>query len=170
MEAPVNPATFVDPVIVFGTGVIVPGRRFDQRDLVGRVAVDLVRAYMDEHGFRRMLPGRLQQVYGPHSVHIEIYERDSGGFVVRRLSRAMYDQIKTMVFEEPENRIPVADINVVMRELLRDRLQPFAVPGRVTLWPEEFLPQVVVNTKDRVTLPVIVFNCSRANQPAASCY
>ena len=66
---------------------LVAGLLLDQRQAVGRVAVDLVGRAEDERRLGRVLAGVLQHVEGADGVDVEVGERLLGGPVVRGLAR-----------------------------------------------------------------------------------
>ena len=100
------------PFAYVRVGVVPAGLELDQRDLVGRVAVDLVRRHEGERALRAVLPGRLEQVQGPERVHLEVVERAGCGEVVRGLRRAVDDEIHPVLGEEPFDRRAVADVEI----------------------------------------------------------
>ncbi len=96
MQRPVDPARFGDAVIIFRPRIVVPGLEFLDRNLVGRVAVHLIRAEKNKDRIRAMLPRHLQQVDGAQCVDFEIQQGNFSRFVVGRLRRAMHNQVEAL--------------------------------------------------------------------------
>ena len=89
----IDAARFVDPVPI-GRVRIVPTRlQLDKRDLVRRIAVDLVRREEDERALRGARACSLEQVQRPRGIDLEVVEGPLGGEVVRRLARRVDDQV-----------------------------------------------------------------------------
>ncbi len=56
----IDPHLLADPVTVFGPRVIPTSMEFLERELVGRIAVDLVGRHEHEHGVGAVLPRRFE--------------------------------------------------------------------------------------------------------------
>ena len=80
-----------DAVGVGRVGVVPAGRQLLQRDPVGRVAVDLVRAHVDEGRLRAGLARGLEQVQRADRVGVEVVEGNRRRAVVARLGRGVDD-------------------------------------------------------------------------------
>ena len=131
---------------------IVPTRfQLDERYLVGRIAVDLVRAHVDEHCLTGVSPGALEQIDRPDRVHVEVVERNVARLVVGRLRCAVNDQFGRCLPEIASDGLPIANVDAVRREVPRFPHQPLQVPRRIALRPEELAPHVVVNAVDNMT-------------------
>jgi hypothetical protein len=79
-----------------------------------------------------------------------------------RLGGAMNDKIERMRVEKSFKRDPVTDVQVMMREVLRDEAQPLEIPGGVALVAEEHGAHIVVDAVDLVPLPVKMLHGFRA--------
>src|SRR4051812_10418019 len=100
MQSAVNSAGFINSIVVFGPRIIVTRGQFFHRDLIGRVAVNLVCAQENENGFRTMLASSFQQIKRAEGIDLEVQQRNVTGLVVGRLGRAMNDQIERVGLEQ----------------------------------------------------------------------
>src|SRR5262249_44410263 len=146
VEALVDPTRLVDPVAIFAPRVVPPGRRLDQRTLVRSIAIDLVRAHENEDALRRVEAAGLQQVHGSNRVDVEIVERPACGEVVRRLSRAMNDEVRASLPDERDHAGAVS--NVVRPMSIGWTLlgQPPEDKRGVALHAEELATHIVVDS------------------------
>ena len=143
--AGVNAERFRNAVGVCGVGVVPAGIQFDERDLVGRVAVHLVRAHVHERRFRNGPTRRFEEVERADGVGIKVVEGDGGSAVVRRLRGGMHDGIGLDVGHEPQDAIAVAQVEFVVREGPQRGGESFLIPAGVAGGAEEHGPLVVVD-------------------------
>jgi hypothetical protein len=99
----------------------------DERELVGGVAVDLVRREEDERRLEAAPAGGLQEIERADGVHVEVVEEELRGQIVRRLRGAVDDQCGADAVGELEHRRPVANVEVVVLESPRLAAQPLEV-------------------------------------------
>ena len=111
------------------------------------------------------LPNRLQEVERAHGVDVEVVERPARREVVRRLSRAVNDEIGARVLDQRRHSGSIADVDVVVLEARRDLLQATEVRGRVSVRPEELPAHVVVDAVHAPALAVEGPNQLGADQP-----
>src|SRR5260370_9573738 len=116
-----------------------------------------------------MLSRRLQEVYGPERVHLEIQQGNLPRFIMGRLCRAVDYQVKPMRSKQFFNGRPVANIQRRMCESLGYTLEPLQIPERVARLAEENPPHVVVHADNFMPLPVEMLHIFRTDQPAAAC-
>ena len=169
MQRAVDPAGFLHALVIFRARIVIASRKFLQRNLVGRVAINFVRAQKNEYGFGTMLPRGLQQIHGAQSVHLEIEQGNLPRFIVRRLRRAVHDQIETPRAKQLFHGRAVANVQRCVRKALRNALQPLQIPQRVARGPKKHAPHVVIYARDFVPLPVEILDRFGSDQPAAAC-
>jgi hypothetical protein len=58
--------------------------------------------------------------------------------------------VPTALFEQVDEPLPVANVNILMGETLAPLEQPVQIPPRVSCWAEEFSPQIVIDAKHAV--------------------
>ena len=110
------------PSRVFRPRVFPARLELDQRELVRRVAIDLVRAHEDERRLGAAAPGRLEQVQRADRVDVEVVERPILGQVVGRLGGAVDDQIRPQVLPTSvDDARTIADVGVMVMEARRAR-------------------------------------------------
>ena len=141
-----------DAVLVGRVGVIPARGEFLQRDAVGGVAVNLVRAHVHERRLRRGLAGGLEHIQRADRVGVEVIERDRGGAVVARLGGGVDDDGRLDLLDEGEDAGAIADIELVVDEALQFLGEAVLVPTRVTLRTEKHGALVVVHAMDGVAL------------------
>src|SRR5882724_6975093 len=166
MQRSVDPASLVDPRVIFRSCVVPARGQFAQRNLIRRIAVNLVRADEGENRLRGMLPRSLQQIHCPQSIHFEIHNRYLPRLVMRRLRRAMRDQIKPLPPKKSLQPRTVPNVNIRVSKTLGRGLQPPKIPQRVSRRPKKHPPHIIVDAKNTATLPVKMLDRLRANQPA----
>ncbi len=115
-----------------------------------------------------MLPGHLQQIDRAQGVDFEIQERNFPRFVVRRLCRAMHNQVESLRAEEFFDGRAIANINGSVREPLGGVLQPLQVPERVARGAKKHSPHIVVYAEDFVPLAVEMLDRLGADESAAA--
>jgi hypothetical protein len=71
----VDPAGLVDPILLRRVRVVPAGLELDERQLVWRVAVDLVRREETERGLRARAASRFEQVQRADGIDVEVVER-----------------------------------------------------------------------------------------------
>ena len=82
MQRLIDPAGFPDTLKVLGPRVIVPLLQLFQRDLIGRISINLVGAKKNEHRVGRMLARGFEKVHCPKRIHFEIKKRNLPRFIV----------------------------------------------------------------------------------------
>ena len=126
---------------------VVPARlEFHERQLVGRVAVHLVGAEVDERRLDAVHARRLQQVKRPHRIGVEVVERDARGAVVARLRRRVHDGVRLQLAQQRVNPRAVADVEFVMLEILPGAGEPLLHPSRVAAGSEEDRALIAVHS------------------------
>jgi len=101
-------------------------------------------------------------------IHLKIKQRNFSRFIMRRLRRTMYDQIKAVRSKEFFDSRSVADIQLGRSESLGHALQPLQIPERVTRGTKESSAHVVVYADNFMPLPVEMLDRLPANQSAAA--
>ena len=128
--------------------------QLDERKTVRRVSVDLVRAREDEHGFRAIRAGRLEEVERSQRVHLKIGVRVAGGPVVRRLCSRMHDDLHvgSQPSEQCLDGARVANVEILVPIPLQSPLKrrPRGRGGRVR--PEEHAPSCRCRSRRRRSL------------------
>src|SRR5207247_10584889 len=108
-----------------------------------------------------MVPRGPEYTHCSHSVYLKIEQRNVSCLVMRRLRRAMHDQLETLRSKQFFDQGTVANIHRGVREALCRALKPLQVPQRVSCGPEEYAAHVVIHAGDLVTLPLKMFHGSR---------
>jgi hypothetical protein len=80
----------------------------------------------------------------------------------------MDDEVEAVVAKKRFQRDAVADIQIVVREVLADAAQAVKIPSCVTKLAEENAAHVVVHAVNFTALAVKMFDGFRANQPAGT--
>src|SRR5258708_2757613 len=143
MQTPIYATGLVYTLIVCCVGIVIPRLCFNQRPLVGSIAVNFVGAHMNEHSAGTKLPRHFQKVEGAHGVYIKINERNLSSLVVRWLSGAVNDAIELRLPEQGGHCFPVPDVQILVREVACAALDASEIPTGIASGPEELLPQVV---------------------------
>ncbi len=129
--------------------VVIPARlEFLHLDEVRRVAVDLVRAHLDEHRLGRVPARPLEHVHRARRVGVEVLVGHLGREVVAGLRRRVDDQFRVHALDQALDALAVADVQFMVGEPLALALEPVAVPRGVALVPEEGLAHVAVHAVD----------------------
>ena len=115
-----------------------------------------------------MLPRGFEEIYRPERIHFEIEQGNLPRFIVRRLRRAVDDQIKPVNSQEFFDARSVANIQRRVCKSLGQTLQPLQIPKRVACGTKEHPTHVVVHANNFVPLPVEMLDRFRTNQPAAA--
>ena len=100
---------------------------------------------MGEGGLGAGLAGGLEEVEGADGVGVEVVEGNGGGAVVAGLGGGVDDGVGFDRFEEVENALAVADVELVVGKGLEGGLEPLLVPAGIALFPEENGALVVVD-------------------------
>src|SRR6516165_884203 len=119
MECLVDPAIFLDAVVVFWPGIFPAGFELLKRKFVRDVAINLVGAKKDEDRFGAMKARGFQKIDRAERVYFKVKNRDIARFVVRGLCGTVNDQIEPLRTEESFEPVAVADIQIVISEVLR---------------------------------------------------
>ena len=142
---------FGNPGVVPAPGVLPARRQFLERQLVGRVAIYLVRGQKDEYGVRAHPAGGFKQVEGPHGVDVEVVEGTRCREIVAWLRGAMHDQIKRRLpFVEVLQAVPIPYIQIPMPEVAGGGPKAPEVPFGVPFASEEIGAHVVIDPEHAV--------------------
>src|SRR6267378_2323790 len=115
-----------------------------------------------------MLARRFQEVHRAEGIHLEIEQGNLSRFIVRRLRRAVDDQIEALRSKEFFDGRSVANVQRRVRESLGHGLQPLQIPERVARRAEENPPHVVIHAHNFMSLPVEMLDRFRTDQSAAA--
>ena len=115
-----------------------------------------------------MLSCRLQEIHGADRVDVEIDQRNLARLIVRRLRRAVDDQIESLRSKKFFDGSPVANIQRRVRKPLGRSFQPLEIPERIARGAEKHAAHIVVHADDFMPLPVKVLDRLRADQTTAS--
>ena len=141
----VNPEGLADAIAVGGVGVVPTLFQLHERNLVGCVAINLVRSHVDERRLGARLPRGFKKVQGAHRVHIEVIEWPTRGEIVTGLRGGVDERVRPHFLEQGQHARAIANIQFVMlksRELLLESLR---VPARVAAGAEEVRAHIVVH-------------------------
>jgi hypothetical protein len=105
----------------------------------------------------------LQKIDSTERIDFEIEQGDVPGFVVGRLRGAMDNQIEPLGAEKRFQPRSVADVDIMVGEVLCYSTQSFEVPGGVAGFSEKDLPHVVIDAMDLMALTVKVLDRFGAN-------
>lgn len=141
---------FRDTLFVGGVGVVPAGPKFEQRNGIGGVAVNLVGAHVHERGFGAGLAGGFEKVESADCVGVEIVEGDRGRAVMRGLGGGMDYGGRSDGFYQRKHAGAVANIEFVVNEAGDGGGKAALVPAGVPLRAEEHGTLVVVHTVDGV--------------------
>ena len=147
----VNGEGLGDAVRVGRVGIVPARGELRERDTVGRVAIDLVRAHMHEGRLRARLARGFEQVERADGVGVEVVKGDGGGAVVRGLRGSVDDDGRLHLADKGEDAGAVADVDLVVNEAGHLSSEARLVPARVALRAEEDGALVVVHPVDGVT-------------------
>src|SRR5215469_6909509 len=100
----------------------------------------------------------LQKIHGTERIDFEIEQGNVSGLVVGRLRGAMDNQIETLGAEKRFQPNSVADVEIMVGEVLCCATQSFEIPGGVAEFSEKDLPHVVIDAVDLMTLAVKMLN------------
>src|SRR6266480_1177136 len=168
MQRLIDPTALSDTREIFRPRVVVPLLQLRKRNLVGRIAINLVGAQKYEYRLGRMLARRFQEIHGAKRIHLEIEQGNFSRFIVRRLRRAVDDQIEALRSKEFFDGRSVANVQRRVREPLGRSLQPLHIPERIARRAEENPPHVVIHAHNFMSLPVEMLDRFRTNQSAAA--
>jgi hypothetical protein len=149
-------------------GVVVALVEFDQRQVIGPVAVDLVRAGKAEGRFPAEIARRYQQVHGAQSVHVEIVVGNGRRFVVGRLRGGVNDKLRPFAFEYLPDRLAVPDIDWQVPVMRQGCHQFLYNRVRGALRAKELPAHIVVDPDDFPAFGRELADTFRADQPAGS--
>ena len=166
--AGIDGESFRDPLPVRGVVVVPPGLELFQFDEVRPVPVHLVGGHVGEGALRAGPPGGFQQVEGADGVDVEIVKGTGGGEVVAGLGGGVDDGRRLKLGDELQDLFTVADIQLVVFEVLIIFFQPLLVPAGVAAGPEEVGPLVVVDPVNLRPLPGEVADHLRTDQTRRS--
>ena len=141
---------FGDAVGVGGIGVVPACGELGERDAVGGVAVNFIRAHVHERRFGGGLAGGFEEIEGADGVGVEVVERNGGGAVVGRLRGGVDDDGGADGFDEGEDALAVADVELVVDEAGELGGEAGLVPAGVAGRAEEDGALVVVHAVDGV--------------------
>jgi hypothetical protein len=103
---------------------------------------------MHERRLRAGAAASFQKVQGTDRVRIEIIERNSGCAIVTGLAGRVDQSVRPYRLKQGENAGSVADIQLVMFEVRKVRLESMLIPTRVALGAKEDGALVVVQSMD----------------------
>jgi hypothetical protein len=115
-----------------------------------------------------MLSRGFQQIDGSERVHFKIKDGYIARFIVRRLRRAVDNQVEGVRFEKFLYRIPIADIKILVPEGFCGTPQAVKVPCCVALCAKKYLAHIVVDADNTMALPVEMLDRFGSNQTAAA--
>ena len=118
MQCLIDPACFGDTRKIFRPRVVVPLLQLLQGNLIRCIAINLVGAQKNENCLGQMLSCRFEEIHRPNCIHLEVEQWNLSRLIVRRLRRAVNDQIEALRSKEFFNARPVADIQRRMCESL----------------------------------------------------
>jgi len=144
----------------------------DERQAVGRVAIDLVCAGKDEGGLRAMRARGFKQVQGADGIHAKVRVRFARGPVMGRLGGGVDDglDVRAEFFENALDGPGVADVRVEMAVFFQAVLEAFAGGVGGGFRAEEAGAHVVVNSGNLKTLRVKAPAGFRSDQPRGPGY
>ena len=96
----------------------------------------------------------LQKIHGTERIDFEIEQGNVPGLVVGRLRGAMDNQIEPLGAEKRFQPRSVADVEIIVSEILCYATQSFEIPGGVAGFSEKDLPHVVIDAVDLMALAV----------------
>ena len=126
-----------DAVCVLRVGVIPAGLQLGKSQSIGRIAVHLVGAHVNERALRARLPRGLEQVERADGVGVEVVERNRGRAIVRRLGGRVHDDRRPKPSDQIENALPIPDVELMVLKARELSLEAVLVPARVALRPEK---------------------------------
>src|SRR5260370_32144930 len=115
-----------------------------------------------------MLARGFQEVHRVERILLEIEQGNLSRFIVRRLRRAVDDQIEALRSKEFFDRRSVANVQRRVCKPLGHTLQPLQIPERVACRAEENPTHVVVHADNFMPLPVDTLDRFRTDQSAAA--
>src|SRR5262245_4876404 len=119
-------------------------------------------------GHRKPRGSLLWKKDGAESVNIEVYKRNIGRPVVRRLGGTMNDPVKAVRLEEVKYLLTRATVQVQMGEAPGHFLEMTKPPGGITRGAKELLAHVVVYPEYDMASSIEVLNGLGADQSAAT--
>ena len=130
------------------------GGLLDQRQPIGGVAIDLVRAREDKAGVWAILPGRFQQIERAIGVNRKVDKWRLRRPIMRGLRRGMdnHRYICLVTLEEIEDCALIADVDVIMPVVGKLRFEAPPTPDRAGFGPKKLGTHVVVDA-DNVQSP-----------------
>ncbi len=126
-------------------GIIPAGVEFAERDVIWRVAIDLIRAHVDEWAFRAGLARSFEKIQRADSIGIEIIEGYRRRAIVGGLGGCMDNHIGTNFFHQIENPGAIADIDFVMDKAGQALDETLLIPARVALGSKKHCALVIVH-------------------------
>ena len=115
-----------------------------------------------------MLARRFQEIHRAERIHLEIEQGNLSRFIVRRLRRAVDDQVEALCSKEFFDGCSVANVQRRVCEPLGHTLQPLQIPERIACRAEENPPHVVIHAHNFMPLPVEMLDRFRTDQSAAA--
>src|ERR1700730_13867835 len=91
MLALVNPEILRDALRELRIGIVPSGIHFDQRDLIWRIAVDLIRTHMNERSLRTMPVCSFEQIQCTACIYVKVIKWARRGQVMARLRSAVHN-------------------------------------------------------------------------------
>ena len=100
----------------------------------------------------------LQKIHSSERVDFENEQGDISGLVVGRLCGAMDNQIEALGAEKRFQADSVADVEIMVGEVLCYLTQSLEIPGGVARFSEKDLAHVVIDAVDLMALAVKMLN------------
>jgi hypothetical protein len=137
-----------DAVLVGGISVVPSGLEFAQREVVGGVAIDFVRAHVDEGRLGTGAAGGLEKIHGADRVGVKVVKGNASSSVMAGLGGGMDDGIGFEPGNEVENALTIPDVELVMGEVFQLGGEAVLIPAGIALLAEEDGALVVVHAVD----------------------
>jgi hypothetical protein len=124
----VNPAIFADTLPILGARIFPARRQFLERNLIRRIARNLVRGHEDKIGWR--------VASSKFSVPTAFTSKSTNGISAALPCGAVDDQVKPFPFEEIEDFLAFANVQIQMPEMFGGLFKPFQIPKSVAPTPK----------------------------------
>ncbi len=167
MQALVDGHAFVHAIQA--AGIVVALVEFDERQIVGPITVDLIRARKTEWRFPAEIARRHQHVHGAQGIHVEVFVGNGRRFVVGRLRGGVNDELRPFGVAHLPHGLPVADIDGQVPVTRQHRLQFAHDRIRRPLLAEELPAHIVVDPHNLPAFGRKLADAFRTDQPARSC-
>ena len=163
VHSPVNPAVLADTIVVFRTRIIPACRQLLERNFIGCVTINFIGGHEYEHRIRVRLPRRFEQIQRADGIYVKVNEGDFFCLVMRRLRRAMNDDVETILLKEIKDFLAVTNVEFAMSEVFCDFSKTFKIPACVASGAEKFPPHIVVHAEHAMTFAIVINNSFGTN-------